>query len=504
MNPIFEKLMPWLDKAYALSSALVLFEWDNETEAPEESAGLTSKAIEILSDEYYKTIINPEVKKLLKHLASEKNLSLKEAAIVKDLQKQYDSMEPIPQKEYREYQGLIARASSVWARAKSADNYSQFEPVLKQVVDFQKRFLACRLKAGHPDMRPYDLLLNDYEEGFTMKALDEFFETLKREIIPLIQKVAEKKDRISKDYNVRTYPVALQKDFNRMLAEHVGFDFKRGVMKESAHPFTTNLHNRDVRITTHYDVHNLESAIFSTIHESGHALYEMHIDDDLTATPVGCGTSMGMHEGQSRLFENNLGRSRAFWIPLFEKLKDTYPEALSDVDLDHFILGINKSSPSLIRTESDELTYSLHILIRYEVEKMIFEENADMEKLPEIWAEKYREYLGVTPEKDSEGILQDIHWAGGSFGYFPSYALGNAIAAQIYAHLKKVMPLEDYLEAGNFQPINSYLREHIHRFGKTKTTGEILEEMMGEGFNPQYYIDYLKEKYETLYRPLDH
>ena len=251
-------------------------------------------------------------------------------------------------------------------------------------------------------------------------------------------------------------------------------------------------------------MHNLESAIFSTIHESGHALYEMHIDDDLTATPVGCGTSMGMHEGQSRLFENNLGRSRAFWIPLFEKLKDTYPEALSDVDLDHFILGINKSSPSLIRTESDELTYSLHILIRYEVEKMIFEENADMEKLPEIWAEKHREYLGVTPEKDSEGILQDIHWAGGSFGYFPSYALGNAIAAQIYAHLKKVMPLEDYLEAGNFQPINSYLREHIHRFGKTKTTGEILEEMMGEGFNPQYYIDYLKEKYETLYRPLDH
>ena len=204
---------------------------------------------------------------------------------------------------------------------------------------------------------------------------------------------------------------------------------------------------------------------------------------------------MGMHESQSRLFENNLGRSRAFWVPLFKELKALYPDSLKDVDLDQFILGINKSAPSLIRTESDELTYSLHILIRYEIEKMIFEENIDIDRLPEIWNKKYEEYLGVSPEKDSEGILQDIHWAGGSFGYFPSYALGNAIAAQIHAHLKKVMPLETYLEQGNFQPINEYLKDHVHRFGKTKTTNEILTDMMGEAFNPQYYIDYLKEKF---------
>lgn len=499
MNPIFEKLSPWLEKAYALNCALVLFEWDNETEAPEAAIELTAKAIEILSNEYYETIIHPEVKKLLDHLASEKDLNDKERAIVKDLKKQYDRMEPIPPKEYREYQGLLARASSVWSRAKSADNYHQFEPFLKQIVDFQKRFLSYRLKAEPTSMRPYDLLLTDYEEGFTMKELDDFFESLKKEIVPLIQKISKEAPPISKDYNYRFYPINLQRKFNRMLAEHVGFDFKRGVMKESLHPFTTNLHNKDVRITTCYHAHNLESAIFSTIHESGHALYEMGIDDALMTTPIGCGTSMGMHESQSRLFENNLGRSRAFWIPLFQKLKDTYPESLADVDLDHFILGINKSSPNLIRTESDELTYSLHIMIRYEVEKMIFEENVDIERLPEIWSEKYREYLGVIPKKDSEGILQDIHWAGGSFGYFPSYALGNAIAAQIYAHLKTVMPLDDYLKTGNFQPINRYLQKHIHHFGKTKTTNEILEHMMGEGFNPRYYTDYLKDKYESLY-----
>lgn len=502
MNKTFDKLTPWLTKAYALNAALILFEWDNETEAPEAASELTAQAIETLSSEYYETIINNDVKKLLKQLASETNLTDKERAILKDLQKQYDSLEPIPPDKYQAYQGLIARAPSIWAKAKASDDYSMFAPTLNEIIEYQKNFIKYRLKSSKGKRRPYDLLLDDYEEGFTMRELDTFFEMLKKEIIPLIQMVNDKKDSIDKSYNYRTYPIDLQKIFNRKLAEHVGFDFTRGVIKESVHPFTTNLHNKDVRITTAYQEHNLESAIFSTIHESGHALYEMHIGDELTATPAGGGTSMGMHEGQSRLFENNLGRSRDFWIPLFQDLKDTFPESLADIDLDTFILGINKSAPGLIRTESDELTYSLHIIIRYEIEKMIFEENTDIGKLPEIWNKKYKQYLGITPENDSEGILQDIHWACGNFGYFPSYALGNAIAAQIYTHLKQVMPLDDYLKSGNFQPINEYLKDHIHRFGKTKTTNEILQDMMGEDFNPQYYIDYLKEKYETLYRNL--
>lgn len=502
MNKTFEKLTPWLTKAYALNAALILFEWDNETEAPEAASALTAHAIETLSSEYYKTIINNDVKKLLKQLATETNLTDKERTILKDLQKQYDSLEPIPPVKYQAYQGLIVRAPAIWAKAKASDDYRMFAPTLKEIIEYQKEFIDYRLKASKGKRRPYDLLLDDYEEGFTMQKLDVFFEMLKEEIIPLIQMVNEKKDKIDKSYNYRDYPLNLQKEFNRKLAKHLGFDFKRGVIKESVHPFTTNLHNKDVRITTAYHENNLESAIFSTIHESGHALYEMHIGDELTATPAGGGASMGMHEGQSRLFENNFGRSRDFWVPLFQDLKDIFPESLADTDLDTFILGINKSAPGLIRTESDELTYSLHIIIRYEIEKMIFEKNADIDKLPDIWNKKYKEYLGVTPKNASEGILQDIHWACGNFGYFPSYALGNAIAAQIYAHLKQVMPLDDYLKSGNFQPINEYLKDHIHRFGKTKTTNEILRDMMGEDFNPQYYIDYLKEKYETLYRYL--
>lgn len=502
MNHTFEKLIPWLDKASALNSALILFEWDDATEAPEEAAELNAKTVGILSTEYYNTIINDTVKSLLDELKDASNLSFNEKAIVKDLRKQYEDMEPIPSEEYQAYKGLVARASSIWTKAKNADDYNAFAPTLKDLIDYQKKFIDYRLKASDKKLAPYDLLLNDFEEGFTTKELDVFFDTLKKEIVPLIQMVTEKKDKICKDFNHKNYPVEKQKTFNELLAKHVGFDFKRGIIKESAHPFTTNLHNKDVRITTHYFEDNLESAIFSTVHECGHALYEMHISDDITGTPVGTGTSMGMHEGQSRLFENNFGRSREFWVPLFDQLKETYPENLSDIDLDTFILGINKSTPSLIRTEADELTYSLHIMVRYEIEKMIFENKVSVEELPKLWNEKYEEYLGVCPQNDAEGILQDIHWATGAFGYFPSYALGTAIAAQIQAHLKQVMPLEQYLEEGNFEPINDYLKEHIHCYGKTKTTNEILQDMMGEAFNPQYYIEYLKEKYNTLYKEL--
>ena len=225
----------------------------------------------------------------------------------------------------------------------------------------------------------------------------------------------------------------------------------------------------------------------------------MDIDDSITMTPVGHGTSMGMHESQSRFYENNLGRSLEFWIPLYGKLQDAYPDALGNVTLEEFYRAINHAEPSLIRTEADELTYPFHIMIRYEIEKLIFDGKVTVDELPALWNRKYQEYLGITPENDSVGILQDMHWSGGSFGYFPSYALGSAIAAQIYHHLESVMPLKEYLKAGNLKPIQAYLKEHIHRFGETKNTQELLKDMIGEGFNPDYYITYLTEKYSALY-----
>jgi carboxypeptidase Taq len=239
--------------------------------------------------------------------------------------------------------------------------------------------------------------------------------------------------------------------------------------------------------------------MFSVIHETGHALYEMNIDDSLTQTLVGTGASMAMHESQSRFFENIIGRSEPFWSPLYTKLVETYPENLKNISLTQFIKGINKAEPGLIRTEADELSYSLHIIIRYEIEKAIFSGEADVDKLPELWNKKYQKYIGITPANDAEGILQDIHWSFGEFGYFPSYAIGSAIASQLYAKIRELIPVDDYLKSGNITPIREFLRDSVHKYGMTKNTNQILMDVTGEEFNADYYVKYLKDKYESLY-----
>jgi carboxypeptidase Taq len=490
----------------AFEAALTLFEWDSETLAPEESMVLTSKTIGILSNEYFTNLIQEDVKKLIEKLSEEKKqkeLDFNQKAIVKNIKKTYEELEHIPPEEYQAYKEITAKASGIWEKAKEKKCFEDFAPCLEEIIKYQKKFVGYRAeyakKQGKGQIMPYDILLNDFEEGFNMKLLDEFFQKIKEAVIPLLKEVAKRTDTIDKTYNYQYFDINKQKEFCNYVSSYVGFDYNRGVVAESAHPFTTNLHNRDVRITNHFFDHNLESAIFSIIHESGHGIYEMHIDDAITQTPVGGGTSMGMHESQSRFFENVIGRSKAFWIPLFPKLKDTFPEQLKDVSLEQFIKGINKSAPNLIRTEADELTYPLHIIIRYEIEKMIFAGDVEVKDLPKVWNQKYKEYMGITPQDDSEGILQDIHWAGGDFGYFPSYAIGSAIAAQIYHHMKSVMPMDKYLEEGNITPIREYLNNHIHKYGATKNTKEILKEIMQEELNADYYVTYLTDKYKNLY-----
>lgn len=499
MNKNFEQLAKYYEKGMALQTALTLFEWDAETLAPEEAMEYTSKTIGVLANEYFTSLINDDVKKLIRKLSEEKeqsDLDFNQKAIVKEIKKSIEKLEYIPPEEYQAYSELTAKAPGIWSKARAKKSFADFSPALEEIVKYRKKFAGYRVKDG---VKPYDILLSDFEEGFNMEKLDEFFGKIKEAVIPLLKEVTKKKDSVDKNYNHLHFDIEKQKEFCRYVSGYVGFNFNRGVIAESAHPFTTNLHNHDVRITSHYYENNLESAIFSSIHESGHGIYEMHIDDAITQTPVGTGTSMGMHESQSRFFENVIGRSAAFWKPLFPRLKETFPEQLKDVTLDQFIKGINKATPGLIRTEADELSYSLHIIIRYEIEKMIFADEISVQELPSVWNQKYKEYLGIEPEHDGEGVLQDIHWAGGSFGYFPSYAIGSAIASQIYYHMSSVMPVEEYLEAGNLMPIREYLNNHIHKYGKTKNTNELLKDMMDEELNADYYVKYLTEKYNKLY-----
>ena len=425
----------------------------------------------------------------------ESDLSEIQQAVLKGAKEAREELICIPKAEYRENAQLIAEAARVWVKAKKNEDYDSYLPTLEKVINFKRKFASYRKKEGQ---KLYDVLLAEYEKGFETELLDEFFGRLKEEIIPLLKEIKENGKEIDDSFLTGGYPREKQEEMARFLAEYIGFDFNKGVLSESAHPFTTNLHNHDVRITTSYH-DKMDSSMFSVIHEGGHGIYELGITDEITQTPVGQGTSMGMHESQSRFYENIIGRNPNFWIPLYGKLKELYPDRLNSVPIDQFVEAINKVEPGFIRTEADELTYSLHILIRYEIEKMIMEEEVDLKKLPEIWADKYEEYLGIRPEQVSKGILQDIHWSQGLFGYFPSYALGNAFGAQLYFHMKKEMDFDQLLRDGKMDVIKEYLRSHIHQYGKIKTSREILKAATGEDFTPEYFIDYLKEKYRKIY-----
>lgn len=495
MSKAFENLDKVLEKTMALQTALILFEWDNETLAPEAASSHTARVVGALSEEYYRVMTGDEMKAAIEACEQEEGLTEVERAIVNEAKETREQLVSIPAEEYRDNAQLVSEATRIWAKAKEDNDFDRFVPTLQKVVDYQKKFASYRAKDGQ---KLYDSMLDLYEKGFNMELLDEFFKELKEAIVPLIQEIKERGKRIEDGFLTGDYPKDKQRELAEYLAEYVGFDFDKGVLAVSAHPFTTNLHNHDVRITTHYNDH-VDSSLFSVIHEAGHAIYELGIGDELTQTLVGQGASMGMHESQSRFFENIIGRNPAFWVPLYEKLQSIFPEQLKGISREKFVEAINKAEPGLIRTEADELTYSLHVLIRYEIEKMIIEEDLDLKKLPEIWADKYEEYLGIRPENAAEGVLQDIHWSQGSFGYFPSYALGSAFGAQLYDHMKKELDFEGLLKKGEIGVIREYLREHVHRFGKLKTSREILKDTTGEDFNPKYYIQYLKEKYSRLY-----
>ena len=492
-----DDLQNLVDRLAAYSAAGVLFDWDTSAgDAPEEAADYTAKLVGILAGESFALCTSDETVKLLKDCLEHPSDDEVENAIVKRLWEDYEKICHIPKEEYIAYQELVSKGMNRWERAKDEKDFSLFSPVLKELVEMSKKINGYRpRKEG---LTLYDMMLDEYEKGFTTKELDRFFGELKDELLPIVKKVSEKQDIVRTDFLTRNCSIDEQKHFNYVLAEYLGFDHTRGVIAESAHPFTTSLHNRDVRITTHYYEDMITSAIFSTIHETGHAIFEQNNSDRITMTPL-AGGSCAVHESQSRMFENMIGRSEAFWEPVYPKFQEIFEEQFGDVTLEEFVRAVNAAKPSLIRTESDELTYCFHIMIRYELERELFDGDISVDDLPKLWNQKYREYLGVVPENDAEGVLQDVHWSGGMFGYFPSYALGNAIAAQIYHSMEKKVDIDKALRSGDLEAILAYLREHIHQYGAMRETKRLLLDATGEEFNPSYYIQYLKDKYIKLY-----
>ena len=479
----------------AYNHALGVLYLDATTAAPSDTWEGRGKTMEVMSQITYDLLVNDENDELLSYLeAHADELDAQTKREVEVLRKSYDQIHRIPAEEYVAYSVLINDAESVWHKAKPEDDFAAFAPYLEKIVDYNRKFAGYY----HPEMAPYDALLNEYEEGMNVETLDAFFAQLRQTIVPLIEKIRATK-QIDDAFLYRHYPVEIQRKLSDYLMEVMGIDRTHCGIAETEHPFTTNFNNKDVRITTHYFEDNLVSSMFSVIHEGGHALYELGADDCYNYTALAGGVSMGIHESQSRLFENLVGRSRAFVHYLYPTLKELFPAQLADVSAEEIWRAVNRAEPSLIRTEADELTYALHIMVRYELEKALIQGTLAVADLPAAWNTKYKEYLGVDVPDDAHGCLQDIHWSMGDIGYFPSYALGSAYGAQMLACMEKDLgDVFGDVAKGDLSRVTGWLREHIHRYASFKKPGELFESVCGK-FNAKYYTDYLTEKYTKLY-----
>lgn len=480
-------------KAYGYYAWLV--GWDQETEAPKGSIEYRTKQVGVMAEEVYKLQSDPDyieaIEKLYEH---QDQLDADFKAEIRQIFKDLRIIKKVPKDEYIAFQVLVSQSTHVWAEAKHNDDFSLFLPTLEKVVEFNRKLVKY---LETPELKGYDILLDMFEDGFGIKEYDHFFNTLKDELVPFVKEATERKERFSRKLTKGIFPKDQQKAFSRYLLDVFGYDLNHGVLKESEHPFTSGVASIDTRITTHYHEDNLASSIFSTIHEMGHALYEMQNDPKFDDTNIHGGSSLGMHESQSRLYENMIGRSYAFWQLHYPKLIELFPKQLKGITMDEFYRFINQAKRSLIRIEADELTYALHVMVRYELEKAMINGQLKVADLPRKWKQLMSQYVGKRPTNDREGVLQDIHWSFGAIGYFPTYALGSAYAAQIYQAMNKAMDVEQAIADNNIKAINAWLKDHIHIYGASKTPKELMLIATKEPFNPNYYVDYLKQKFSV-------
>ncbi|MEG1528605.1 MAG: carboxypeptidase M32 [Clostridia bacterium] len=483
-------------KIKALEFYSFLEGWDAQTEAPKGCFEQRSKYIGILTDMLYSLSVDPEYVDCVTYLSTCDELDDNTKREVKLVAKNIINMQKLPKDEYIQYVQSLSVIQSKYFECKTANDYLTFAPYLAQIFDWQKKY--CKYLATDK-LNGYDVLLNDYEEGLTQKEYDGFFNALKTRLIPFVKKVLAKKIDANTEFLYKSYPIDKQREFVEYIRKVMCYDPNHSVIKESEHPFTSGVDSDDVRVTIHYYENNFVSSIFSAIHEMGHATYERQVDPSLIDTLLSGGSSMGVHESQSRFYENIIGRSEIFWQTHFPKLKELFPTQLANVTAQDMFRGVNIASASLIRTEADELTYCLHIMLRYDLEKLLINGELTVDELPKMWNSLVKEYLGIEVTSDKEGLLQDVHWPSGSVGYFPTYALGSAISAQLYHKMRQEIDVDQAIASGNLAVINAYLADKVHKFGKSRNTEEILLYATEEKFNPTYFIDYLIEKYSKIY-----
>jgi carboxypeptidase Taq len=501
----YKQLMTRAKDLTVLSSAEAIIHWDMETMMPPRAVEQRSQQLALLSRISHKMSTAPEIGKLLNALTTSPqydSLGEVEKRNIYLIKKNYDEQTAIPEKLVAEIAKQQAITVNTWKKAKKAKNFMVLKPELEKLVALNKQAAQILMKVKET-ATPYDALLDVYEPKMTSYAITATFNQLQQGLAMLLEKIQNSHNQ--PDTNILHIPVPeeRQRKIAHALAHALGYDTTSatagGRIDETEHPFTSGYYD-DVRITTHYYPDNYASAVFSVLHETGHALYEQNLNPDWKYQPVGSPCSFGIHESQSRLYENIIGRSKEFWTHMLPKLKQIAKPALDDVSLSQFVHAINKVTLSKIRIEADEVTYNMHVIIRFQIEKDLFADKTAVAELPEIWNQKYKEQLGVNVENDAEGVMQDTHWASGLYGYFPTYALGNIYTGQIIDALAKV--IQDWrsrIAHGKLEDITQWLSTNVHSYGDLYDPADLIRRITGKNLETPPYLEYLGEKYGELY-----
>jgi len=500
MNDKYNQLKSKMSEIWDLSKAQAVLGWDRQTKMPPGGAAARTRQVTTLSRLIHERITDDCVGQLLEALdpfLGELDFDSEEASLIRLAKREYKKRTAVPTELVTAQAEAGGAANDAWIKARQEDDFASFVPHLERMLELTHQYTACFPDVDHP----YDALLDDYDEGMTRETVRRIFDEVKGPQSALIKAITESGVEIDDSLVKQHFPKDQQLEAALEAAQIVGYDLDRGRLDLTTHPFSTSFSIDDARITTRVYEDFLNACLFSTLHEAGHALYELGADHALEGLPLARGASSALHESQSRLFENLIGRSRSFSSHLFPILQKYFPGQLGSVDPDTYFKAVNKVAPSFIRVEADEVSYNLHIIIRFEIELALLDGDISIKDLPDAWNQKFEEYLGVVPPNNAEGVLQDVHWSWGLIGYFPSYALGNIIASQFWAEMAKEIPDQDALMAkGEITPILNWLIKNVHHHGKKFTPTELIKRVTGGPIKTGPYLDYLHSKFKGIYR----
>jgi carboxypeptidase Taq len=500
MSQQYKKFRELVGEVVDLDISANILEWDQQVKMPPGGNEVRALQISTLRKNWHEKLTSEVLLKTLertKDEISDLDPDSDEVRIVRYMEREITRWHKVPNEWASEFYKQTALAYQAWEEARERSDFDHFKPLLDEIIRLRKAYAEFFAPYDHP----YDPLLDYFEPGMKTHQVKAVFDALRPQQVELIRAITDRGAPVDDSVLRQPFDEDKQWEFGEQVIKQLGYDFDRGRQDRSVHPFTTTFGVDDVRITTRFDPTYIGTALFGSMHEAGHAMYSQGMSPNLDRTSLIEGASYGIHESQSRMMENLIGRSRPFWVALFPKLQDIFPSQLGNVDLDTFYRSINKVEPSLIRVEADEATYNLHIMVRFEIEVALLENKLSTDDLPEVWNSKIKEYLGLTPPNDAQGVLQDIHWSSGYIGYFPTYALGNLMASQFWAKMEEEIPdLVQQVEQASFGELVGWLRENIHQHGAKFEPMELLKRVTGKELTAEPYIRYLTTKYNEIYK----